>query len=233
MKKIIRVILLLVACLLATALYMHYKGYDRRIARKIIHIINRESKPVGGTLNLNYYLRTLGDLNNAHLRSARKLGLKQPLRNRQEAETVKGNLVRIQSNRHYKVDRLTHSVPYLTNGTAELLGMIGKNFNDSLKSKNLPQYRIIVTSVLRTEDDIKRLKDSGNVNATANSAHCYATTFDITYARYEKVDRFGKSASTGTLQKVLGEVMLDLKKQKKCYVKFEVKQRCFHITTRI
>ena len=43
----------------------------------------------------------------------------------------------------------------------------------------------------------------------------------------------GKAVQTETFKRVLGRVLLDLKKQKKCYVKYEVKQRCFHITTRM
>ena len=85
--------------------------------------------------------------------------------------------------------------------------------------------------------NIKKLQKSGNPNAIKNSAHCYATTFDIAYAYYDKSwfkdFRFCKSVEPETLKKVLGEVLRDLRKQKKCYVKYEVKQRCFHITTRI
>ena len=145
--------------------------------------------------------------------------------------------MQINSNDHYKVDKLTHSIPYLTDGAAELLDMISKNFMDSLESKGLNPNRIIVTSVLRTQEDITRLQKSGNVNASSNSAHCYATTFDITYARFDKVKiknlHLCESVEQGTLKMVLGEVLRDLRKQKKCYVKYEVRQKCFHITTRI
>ena len=125
----------------------------------------------------------------------------------------------------------------MTDGAAELLDMIGKNFLDSLESKGLNPNKIVVTSVLRTLEDIEKLQKSGNPNAVSNSAHCYATTFDIAYTNYDKSwfknFRFCESVETETLKKVLGEVLRDLRKQKKCYVKYEVKQRCFHITTRI
>ena len=231
MKK--KVILLLLATMLAGGAFMHHKGYDRRIVRKIRHSIQLYSKPAN--VAEGNYQALFNDRNNKHLGSAKKLGIKQPLKNRSEAEGVKGHLVNIKSNRHYKIDRLTHSIPYLTDGAAGLLDTIGKNFRDSLKSKGLPPARIIVTSVLRTQEDIKRLQSSGNTNASSNSAHCYATTFDITYARFDRSGNLlpGKTVQTGTLKRVLGEVLLDLKKQKKCYVKYEVKQRCFHITTRM
>lgn len=183
------------------------------------------------------YAALFNDQNGVQLKSAAQFGIKQPLKNRDEVDDVKDGLVRIRSNSNYRIAKLTHSIPYLTDGAAELLDMIGKNFLDSLESKGLNPNKIIVTSVLRTQEDIKKLQKSGNPNSVSNSAHCYATTFDIAYAYYDKNwfknFRFCESVEAETLQKVLGEVLRDLRKQKKCYVKYEVKQRCFHITTRI
>lgn len=183
------------------------------------------------------YATLFNDQNGVQLKAASRLGIKQPLKNREVADDVKDKLVHIRSNSHYKIAKLTHSIPYLTEGATELLDMIGKNFLDSLESKGLNPNRIIVTSVLRTKEDIKKLQKSGNPNAVSNSAHCYATTFDIAYAYYDKAwfknFRFCESVEAETLKKVLGEVLRDLRKLQKCYVKYEVKQRCFHITTRI
>ena len=183
------------------------------------------------------YATLFNDQNGVQLKAAAQFGIKQPLKNRDAAEDVKDGLIRIRDNSHYTIAKLTHSIPYLTDGAAELLDMIGKNFLDSLESKGLNPNKIIVTSVLRTQEDIKKLQKSGNPNAVKNSAHCYATTFDIAYAYYDKTwfknFRFCESVEPETLKKVLGEVLRDLRKQKKCYVKYEVKQRCFHITTKI
>lgn len=183
------------------------------------------------------YIALFNDRNGVQLKSAAKLGIKQPLKNRDVADEIKDSLVQIKNNSHYSIAKLTHSIPCLTNGAAELLDMIGKNFLDSLESKGLNPNKIIVTSVLRTEEDIKKLQRSGNPNAVSNSAHCYATTFDITYARFDKIKfknfRLCESVEPELLKKVLGEVLRDLRNQNKCYVKYEVKQRCFHITTRI
>ena len=183
------------------------------------------------------YATLFNDQNGIQLKSARKFGIKQTLKNRDEADDVKDSLVHIKSNSHYNIATLTHSIPYLTEGAAGLLDMIGKNFLDSLESKGLNPNKIIVTSVLRTQEDIKKLQKSGNPNAINNSAHCYATTFDITYARFDKIKfknlRLCESVKPELLKKVLGEVLRDLREQKKCYVKYEVRQRCFHITTRI
>lgn len=182
------------------------------------------------------YASLFNDQNGVQLKSAAQFGLKQPLKNRDAADDVKDSLIHIKGNSHYSIAKLTHSIPYLTNGAAGLLDMIGKNFLDSLESKGLNPNKIIATSVLRTQEDIDKLQKS-NPNSVKNSAHCYATTFDITYARYEKIKfknfRRCESVEKETLKKVLGEVLRDLRKQNKCYVKYEVKQRCFHITTRI
>ena len=182
------------------------------------------------------YATLYNDQNGVQLKSARKFGIKQTLKNRDAADDVKDSLVHIKDNSHYSIAKLTHSIPYLTNGAAGLLDMIGKNFLDSLESKGLNPNKIIVTSVLRTQEDIEKLQKS-NPNSVKNSAHCYATTFDITYARYDKIKfkklRRCESVEKETLKNVLGEVLRDLRKQNKCYVKYEVKQRCFHVTTRI
>ena len=183
------------------------------------------------------YATLFNDQNGVQLKAAAKFGIQQPLKNRNEADKVRDGLVRIRDNSHYSIAKLTHSIPYLTDGAAELLDMIGKNFLDSLESKGLNPNKIIVTSVLRTQEDVKKLQKSGNPNAVSNSAHCYATTFDIAYTYYDKSwfnnFRFCESVEPEILKKVLGEVLRDFRNQKKCYVKYEVKQRCFHITTRM
>ena len=41
-----------------------------------------------------------------------------------------------------------------------------------------------------------------------------------------------QDVSADTLKLVLAEVLRDVRKADKCYVKYELKQGCFHITTR-
>ena len=105
----------------------------------------------------------------------------------------------------------------------------------SLTSKGLNTNQIVVTSVLRTEDDVKRLRRR-NVNASKNSAHFYGTTFDVSWKRFRKIeDEDGRplqDVSADTLKLVLAEVLRDLRKADKCFIKYELKQGCFHITTR-
>lgn len=180
------------------------------------------------------YKRSFGDLNDVHLKAAKSLGIR-PLNSRDEAERMKKKLVEIRNNERYSVDSLTHSIPFLVPQAGALLDTIGANFLDSLTAKGLNPNRIIVTSVLRTEEDVKRLRRR-NGNASNNSAHAYGTTFDVSWKRFKKIEeedgRPLQSVSADTLKLVLSEVLRDLRKADKCYIKYELKQGCFHITAR-
>lgn len=115
------------------------------------------------------YKRSFGDLNEKHLNVAQAIGIRV-LSSREEAEKMREQLQPITTNELYAVDSLTHSIPYLIPGAASLLDTIGHNFLDSLTAKGLNPNKIIVTSVLRTQDDVKRLRRR-NGNASPNSAH--------------------------------------------------------------
>jgi hypothetical protein len=67
--------------------------------------------------------------------------------------------------------------------------------------------------------------------AVKNSAHRYATTFDISYKNFVPVG-LNLKVDRGDLKKVLAEVLRDLRNEKLCYVRYETSQSCFHITTR-
>lgn len=180
------------------------------------------------------YKRSFPDLNDKHLATAQNIGI-QPLEDREEAEKMKEQLIHIMDNKFYSVDSLTHSIPYLIPRASELLDTIGANFLDSLASKGLNPNKVITTSVLRTNKDVKGLRRR-NGNASANSAHCYGATFDISWKRFQKVeDEDGRplqDVSSETLKLVLSEVLRDLRQADKCYIKYELKQGCFHITAR-
>lgn len=180
------------------------------------------------------YKRSFPDLNEKHLAVAKTIGIRSP-EDRDEAERLKEKLIHITDNKFYSVDSLTHSIPYLVPRASELLDTIGANFLDSLTAKGLNPNQIIVTSVLRTQNDVKRLRRR-NINASANSAHCYGATFDVSWKRFKKMeDEDGRplqDVSSDTLKLVLSEVLRDLRQAEKCYIKYELKQGCFHITAR-
>ena len=177
------------------------------------------------------YKRSFPDLNDKHLAVAQAVGICPP-EDRDAAEKMKEQLIHITDNQFYTVDSLTHSIPYLIPSAAQLLEDIGHNFQDSLRNLNASVYKIKVTSVTRTVDDVKNLKKR-NTNSSQNSAHRYGTTFDVSWARYTKVDESDTlNIDKDRLKMVLAFVLRDLKREERCYVKHERKQGCFHITVR-
>ena len=166
------------------------------------------------------------------VRAAKAIGLKTPPQNRQEAAKMRSQLSLIKSNDNYVVDSLTHSIPYLVPAAAKELERIGEGFAEILQRNGLPHYRFHVTSILRTKDDVKHLQKSGNVNATSQSCHCYGTTFDLAYFRFDKVSRTREYMHQDNLKLVLGQVLLNEQRAGRIYVKYEYKQACFHITVR-
>ena len=173
------------------------------------------------------YKDAFPDAQDVQILAANKWGVR-PVKNREDAEHRKKELVYIGANPYYHVDRLKSSIPYLVPRAAVLLQDIGQTFYDSLYAKGVPLNQLIITSVLRSMDDVAKLQRH-NQNATENSCHLYGTTFDICYNRYQPVGRYVRD---DTLKWVLSEVLRDMRRQERCYVKYEVKQGCFHITVR-
>ena len=182
------------------------------------------------------YAEAFPDTNDLQLSAALQHGI-TPIPTRAAAlqHTTGGKrLVYIGSSPFYYVDMLKRSVPYLVPRAASLLHDVGRAFMDSLQVKQVPLHRIVVSSVLRTKEDVERLRGH-NRNATENSCHLYGTTFDISYNRYKAVaacDTCGDHAQSDTLKRVLSEVLRDMREGGRCYVKHERKQGCFHITVK-
>lgn len=166
--------------------------------------------------------RDFNHVNNTHLAAARRLGIR-PQQSREDLEALKGKLIHLKNTRYYKLDPMTQSVPYLVPDAADFLTALGQRWQEYHGTNS----RFIITSCLRTESDIKRLKRV-NVNASKDSAHRYGTTVDITYVRF---DRRGRTHD-GKLKADLARALYDMQEAGYCYVKYEVKQSCFHITVR-
>ena len=180
------------------------------------------------------YATAFPDTNAVQLVAANQWGV-SPVKNRADAESRKRELVYVGANPYYHVDPLYSSIPYLVPRAAVLLQDIGRAFFDSLYVKGVPFHKLIVTSVLRSQEDVMKLRRR-NGNATENSCHLYGTTFDICYNRYETVENPNgpsrRMVRNDTLKWVLSEVLRDMREQQRCYIKYEVKQGCFHMTVR-
>lgn len=176
------------------------------------------------------YPKLFNDLNDIQLIAARANGTPHTL-TIEELEVGKYGLKRIETNELYKVDPLTHSAPYLVPKAKDFLDDLGEAFQDSLYNRGYDRrHRFIVTSVYRTENHIKRLRRSGNVNASKNSCHQYGTTVDITYVRFDKPEEY--RANDPKLLQLLMQTVYDMHQAGRCYVKYERKQSCLHITIR-
>ena len=170
------------------------------------------------------------DMNPIQLEAAKRYGI-TPVDDRSSDFDGCPRLTEIKSCQAYSIDRLTHSVPYLTPAAAELLKEIGEEFQARMLEKGMSKCRIVVTSVLRTKEDVSLLKKV-NGNASENSAHCYATTFDISYYRFQTCGWVSWDVYDDSFVKILADVLTKKRKERLCYVRFETKQHCFHVTSR-
>ena len=180
-----------------------------------------------------HFGNTFPDQQDVQILAANKYGV-NPVQNREEAEHSKGKLVYVGSNPFFYVDKLNNSIPYLVPRASVLLQDIGRAYFDSLQIKGIPLHKIIVTSILRTKDDVAKLR-TRNGNATENSCHLYGTTFDVCYNRYKQIQtrqQPRRQVQNDTLKWVLSEVLRDMRDRNRCLVKYEVKQGCFHITVK-
>ncbi len=171
--------------------------------------------------------QAFNDSNKYQYAHAEYMGI-TPIHSIHEAYNVTRPLVKIHDNDLYKLDSLTHSVPFLVPEAAALLSEISQNFRDTVARRGLPPCRLRVTSLLRTPASVKKLRRV-NRNATDSSTHQFATTFDIAYNNYytptgdDKVDN-------PRYKNALAEVLYDLRSQYRCMVKYETHSPCFHIT---
>lgn len=161
-------------------------------------------------------------INDVHMSAAVKLGI-HPQETRADLETMKGKLILLRDTRYYEILDLTSSSPYLVPKAADFLTALGR----LMQEYNGTSSRFYLSSVLRTQEDVRKL-GRVNGNASKNSTHCYGTTVDITYSRF---DIHGKTTE-GQLKEDLARALYDLQAKGYCYVKYEVKQPCFHITVR-
>lgn len=174
--------------------------------------------------------KVFNDSNHVQLQSASQIGFR-PITRDTDILHLNRPVQRVASCEDYYIDNLTHSYPYLVPEAADLLADIGRAFRDSLDARGGGAYRIKVTSLLRTQATVKKLRRV-NRNATGESTHSYGTTFDISYSKFICDDVSAPHRTFEDLKNLLAEVLLNLRQQGRCYVKYEVKQSCFHITVR-
>lgn len=180
------------------------------------------------------YSAVFNDLNDVQLNTAEVIGAPE-CKDRADAANHTDRYVYVGGSPFYDIEQLTYSVPYLVPHAAILLDEIGRAFMDSLTTKGIPFHKMVVTSLLRTNADVEILTRR-NRNATEQSCHRFGTTFDIAYTTFHRVaDPDGPKQqewSAKELMPILAEVLEDQHQLGTCYIKHEVRKRCFHITVR-
>lgn len=201
--------------------------------RSKLTLLRRDGKPVKNRVtSVVRFEDSFPDLNDVQLATAMRMGI-AGIANREEAQRHLKDLVFIGDNPFYSVQPLRQSIPYLVPRAATLLNEIARAFNDSLVTKGYPPHKLLITSVLRTKEDVEWLRRF-NQNASENSCHQHGTTFDISYNRFLEIEEDGESDIrwVTAFKSILAEVLEDQRLMGTCYVKFEVHQSCFHITAR-
>ncbi len=136
---------------------------------------------------------------------------------------IEKKLVLVSQGKGYRVDKLTHSYPYVTPSSKVILEELGQAFQAVAKDQSF----FTVTSVTRTPEQQNSLRKR-NRNATAGiSSHSYGVSFDISYIRFN-----GKKGSNRTAQKNLEALLNDFQAANKLFFIKERKQSCYHITIR-
>lgn len=141
-----------------------------------------------------------------------------------------GELVPVHPTETYLLDTMHYSFPFAVPKTKAFIDTIALRFQRKLINTDLYGVRLVVTSVLRTRSSVARLVRH-NRNAIKNSAHLHGTTFDLSYATYD-FQRPVTHAEAEYLREVLATTLFELRKEKKCWVTYEIFQTCFHVVTR-
>lgn len=183
-------------------------------------------------IKVNYFgnLRPyFNDSNYVHWAEAERYGLR-PLSDTRSHWQLNRPLVKVTTCADYFLDTLIFSRPYLVPEAAATLREIGHRFRDTIAARGGGDYRVKVTSVLRTPQTVKRLRRR-NRNAIDSSVHQLGTTFDISYASFVASSP-APARSVDDLKGILAEVLKAMREENKIWVKYEVGQPCFHITAR-
>jgi uncharacterized protein YcbK (DUF882 family) len=202
--------------------------------------INRRARnrvfPYFSTRCIDYkqkdYHRKLNDRIVDYSAEARRKGIKVCKTDKDlKSRISEGKLVRVSAGSRYLIDRLTFSNPYLTRDGKELLDEIARRFRDKASKKGIKGAKFIITSMTRKTENMKSLRRN-NSNSSENSPHLYGNAFDITYKRFEARKWMLTNCDKKFLKDALGEVIFELRAERKCFATYERMQNCYHVVAR-
>ncbi len=178
------------------------------------------------------YERELRDQLWTYVEQSRQHGIPLILKNKRDIDRLvsQGILKELKQNDYYVLDTMYYSYPYLVQDAHKLLIEIGERFQRKLENTGLECTRFTVTSVLRTEESIRRLQRR-NRNSVRNSPHLHGTTFDLSYKTFFAEHPLSEG-EVHYLGQMLMHSLYELRKEKKCWVTYEVWQTCLHVVSR-
>lgn len=206
----------------------------------IFLIFNKQTRnnlfPYFNTRCLEYkqkdFSRKLNDRIVDYSGEAKRKGIKVCKDDRDLKDRIsEGKLVKVKSGSRYLVESMAYSSPYITKESKILLEEIAKRLSEKVSQKGLKGARLIVTSMTRKTDNVRGLRKN-NTNTSENSPHLYGNAFDITYKRFIVHKWILTNCDMKYLKDALGEVIWQLREEKKCFATYERMQNCFHVVAR-
>ncbi len=191
-----------------------------------------ETANVDSCFHEKNYALELNDRVASYLNESFRKGTGKLLNSKNEINrfVYKGKLVKISDNEYYTIGKMRYSYPYLTQNAQLFLDELGERFHLALENTSLQCSQFKITSLLRTTSSIERMMKS-NKNSIKNSSHLHGTTFDISYANFVHSEDLSNS-EISYLAGILARTLWDLRNEKKCFVTYEVWQKCFHVVVR-
>lgn len=180
------------------------------------------------------YATSLDDKVKQHWQHSFQKGIKSTLKDSRGIQALydQQKIVLIEPCSFYTIDRLTHSYPFAVAEVQSFLNELGKRFQQRLSNTKLADTKFQLTSLLRTEHSLKRLRRI-NRNATKNSTHLHGTTVDIAYdIFFDAALKPHDSIVTNYLKEQLAAVLIAMRNEERCWVKHERFQPCFHVVVR-
>ena len=212
MNKVIILLILLIAFVFSFAKRNYLNRWFKYSMTKSVNCKNCE-------INFN-------DRNSIHMLAAKKSSLNSPIKKKIGIRKFLKNkvLIQLKEGEGYKIDKMPYSYPFLTAKTISFIDELGMEFKTACELSNLPCRPFIITSALRTKETVNKLQKI-NSNAKTESTHLYGCTFDIAWSRFG----YGNNPDQEMLD-LLIPCLKNMQNKKKCRIKFETNQACFHIT---
>jgi hypothetical protein len=133
--------------------------------------------------------------------------------------TQSGTLQKIETTDLFIIRKAQFSRPYILPKAHSFIQDLSKNYYNKCQSDSIKYVRFTISSVTRSKASVNKLMKN-NGNAIKNSVHLRGKTFDISYRAFNNNKKQTKAFIAA---------LHELKKQNRCYVKFE-RNGCLHIT---